>query len=351
MTSRPHAVPAPHRRPRAARTALAAVLAAVLLTLASVLAPAPRAAADEAVTFSDVSARDIATPVHVEEGAGGTRVVTPYYAVFLEDRLFPDGFAYEYVDAADGAYGILNVYVAQLVTADEAAAADASAGSGAGNPAYRIYCTADGASATPFAGTYATAQVSAAASDGSRYLVSVAVPYGSGFAGGADGAATAEGADAAQQQAVDMRNHVSADTATYTVAYEDGSIAVVTPWYTVTVPAGMFPDGWYYTYSDEVHDWSGDGSGAYYGRVLDVYPVGQQQAAFSVCCVRDFGVQGEVVEATVGVFDGDWAGWRIDVYRAADFSTQTLDDALAQLTPYAELVTVTDTPNADPPLL
>lgn len=310
--------------------------------------PAARAQADEAVTFSSVSERDIQTPVRVEEGVGGMRVVTPYYAVFLEDGMFPDGFAYEYLDTLDGAYGVLNVYAAVLL--DDPTAVTAS--SSAGYPAYRIYCTPEGSSATPFGGTYATAQVQGRSDDGSYCLVSVAVPYGPGFDGSAQDAAGAErSADAAQQQATSMRNRVSPDDPTSMVARDDGGIDVVAPWYTVGIPAGMFPDGWYYTYSDQVNDWSGDGSGAYFGRVLDVFPVGQESPAFSVCCVKDFSVQGEVVEVTVGVFEGDWAGWRIDVYRYADLASSSVEQELELLKPYAVLVSVTDTPNADPPLL
>ena len=329
--------------------------AAALVLAAGMLAYAASARAEEAVTFSDVSARDISTLVRVEEGVGGTRVVTPYYAVFLEDQLFPDGFAYEYVESADGAYGILNVYVAQFVSADEALAAgsDESSGDGvgAGSPAYRIYCVDQGESTAPFGGSYATAETLGSVGDGSYRTVVVAVPYGSGFSDEAEASAEGDGSEDARQQALEMCGHVSPETVTHTVARDDGGIDIQTPWYTVTIPADLFPDGWYYTYSDDVADWSGDGSGAYFGRVLNVIPVGDLQAAFSVCCVKDFSVQGEVVEVTVGVFEGDWAGWRIDVYRTADFSTQTFEEALAQLEPYAALVSVTDTPNANPPSL
>lgn len=328
------------------RMGIGALLA--LAPLSRVALPASRARADEAVTFSSVSERDIQTPVSVDEGCGCMRVVTPYYAVFLEDGLFPDGFAYEYLDELDGAYGVLNVYAAVLLD-DPVPATESSS---AGYPAYRIYCTSEGSDTAPFGGSYETAQVQGRSDDGTYYLVSVAVPYGAGFDGSAQNAAGAEGsAEDARQRAASMCNHVSPADSTSMVPRDDGGIDVAAPWYTVSVPAGMFPDGWYYTYCDEVNDWSGDGSGAYYGRVLDVFPVGQATAAFSVCCVKDFSVQGEVVEATVGVLEGDWAGWRIDVYKHADYSTNTVEQELELLKPYAGLVSVTDAPNADPPLL
>ncbi len=332
--------------------AVVTVICAVMMAaLALVCAAVPAHATEEtapAITF--------------QEGAGVTRLTTPYYSVFLEDRLFPDGFAYEYLDEQDGAYGVLNVYAATELEVDDAALQDVTFAStedtvdadmsttqdgSSGYPAYRIYCIPAGTSTEPFAGTYATAQCGTT-SDGA-YLIVVARPYGAGFSSGA-AAQSADASDAALRAASSMADHIFADTTASLVATNDG-FDIVTPWYTVSIPRTLFPNGWYYTYSDAVIDYSSDGSGAYMGRMLSVIPVAEEEAAFSVCCLKNYSVQGDVTDAVIGVFEGEWAGWQICIYRVADPSRYSAEEELSLLQPYANLVTLTTDPAANPPVI
>lgn len=338
------------------RQLIGAVLALGVCALADVAAGETGFSLDAALAPRTARAdgSGFAGGVRTEMGCGGTRVITARYAVFLEDRLFPDGFAYEYLENLGDAWGVLNIYAAErqdYATYDEAAASSG----GAGYPAYRVYCVPAGFSAEPFGGTYAVAQLGATP-DGA-YTVCIARPYGQGFVSddarmAAPMAVDADPAarDLAERAAQTMRAHCSTDTVS-SVVYGNDTFTVVTPWYTVEIPYNLFPNGWYHTYSDEVYDWSGDGSGAYMGRVLNVIPIADDTAAFSVCSVKNYDVQGEVAAVTLDAFDGAWEGWRVVAYRQADFSARTLDDELALLVPYTSLIHVTADPGANPPLL
>lgn len=307
------------------RAALAALLACALLWAA---APAR---AD--VTFADVSGQTARAMAATEPGDGGTRVATPYYAVFLQDALFPDGFAFEYLESLDGAFGVLNVYASSRLS-------DTSTGGGL---ACRFYCVAAGASTEPFAGSYATSAVPS--SDGA-YTVVVACPYGDGFAtegAGLEGSARAASYDqSAADAAGSMAAYVCADTASRSSVNAAGGIDVSTPWYTLSVPRDQFAGGWYYVYSDDVADVAGDGS-AWRGRTLSVFALGQDEPAFSVCATCNCSVPGGVAQVEAGSFGGAWEGWSVQVYGASG--------DVAALQSYAALVSLTSDPGANPPVL
>lgn len=308
-------------------TVCAWVLAALV---ACACLPCAAARAD-VVTFADVSGQTARAMASTEQGQGGTRIATPYYAVFLEDALFDDGFAFEYVEYLDGAWGVLNVYASSRAQADGATAG--------GGLAYRLYCVDVSASTEPFAGSYAT---SSTLSDDGTYQVVVARPFGEGFADGQNLGASdaASGAD----DAAAMAHRVSAGVASRSFVNAAGGIDVATPWYTVSIPRDLFAGGWYYVYTDTVESPSGDGT-SYLGRTLSVYALGQAGAAFSVCAAYGCSVPGDVVQTEVGRFSGDWEGWSVVAYRGADAG----DPALLQT--YAALVSVTGNPNVNPPVL
>lgn len=313
------------------------------------LEPPVCAGASEA-TYDDVSRSRAQATAYTEEGLGGTRVVTPYYAVFLEDRMFSSGYAFEYVEDDGVAFGVLNVYAPTAQPAGGQGASYAATDGLAGQPAYRLYCVPASSGVEVFEGSYASASLW---SETGGYTVAVAVPYGTGFSSGAEaqGFAAISTLDEAQRLATALRNRTGEGPTSRLLQNGDDTVSVETPWYTVCIPNSLFPDGWYYTYSDAVHDWSGDASGAYFGRQLNVYAVGCEAPVFSVACAKGFGVQGEVVSAELASFGGDWEGWTVLAFKTTDYDSGADEQDGRLLAQYAALVSVTQNPGVNPPAL
>ena len=119
------------------------------------------------------------------------------------------------------------------------------------------------------------------------------------------------------------------------VIEEEGGSRIVTPFYSVLVPAGMFPDGFTYTYSPSMPAgvW---GEGLYRGYDLEVTPNGGNSPSIHAYVSSNNwdGVQGEMAALSAGSVAGN-ADFHVVVDGPADYtadpSGQQTRDALAPI--------------------
>ena len=304
--------------------------ASVALPLADVLRAVTPALAEGEGESEEPTYQDVST--YAEEGCGITRIVTPYYSVCLENSLFPDGMAYNYVE---------NVAAGDL--SDEAAAAGVSVfgeldirsvAQGqdssviAAVPCYRVCCSAsDLGQEAPYAGDYAVARLSSDSSSVSGFGVYACVPVDGGDA------------SSAQAKADALCAHLCADAKGTRLVRGGSSTRVETPAYAVDLPDALLAGGWYYTYDAGACEGGLPGTDGDVACTVRVVAAGQDagsgaaEMAFGVACVRDGAQLAGGVAATqaVGELGGSWAGWQLVAYADAA-------EAAGQLGTYAACV-------------
>lgn len=292
------------------------MLAAVAPLMDALATVSPALAEGEAPTYQDVS-------TYTEEGCGITRIVTPYYSVCLENSLFPEGMAYNYVenvasaDLSDEAVAAGVSVFGELDVRSVAQGQDSSVI--ATVPSYRVYCSASElGQEAPYAGGYAVARPAPTSLAGG-FAVYVCAPVNDGDV------------SAAQDQADALCAHLCADTNGTRLVRRDSSTRIEAPAYAVELPDGLLAGGWYYTYDagaseDGLPD--ADGDVACTARVV---AAGQDagsdavEPAFCVACVRDgASLSDAAATQVVGELGGSWAGWQLVAYAATPNAAERL---------------------------
>lgn len=124
---------------------------------------------------------------------------------------------------------------------------------------------------------------------------------------------------------------------------EEGGTRVVTPFYSIFIPSGLFDGEWSFRYEGGMHSWSPDGIGQMTGnRLVLSYTVPGNQEFLSSIDVRTIStdwnaIQGEMVGATVGPVVSDHS-IRVFASIPADFSGRTWLQERERLASYTCLV-------------